>query len=380
MNPDTSPPNGWLAPESHHHLWNTPQPPPGSPPAGGHGDPQTQWGPPVAEQWHPPHGEWADSHPRSGWKSTVALVVTLAVVAGVIGGIGLAQSDIDEPYDDAPATPGALSSPTVAPGSGRFPLRNPPPPPISLPSSQIGSDTWQLPAWPWDTLPELSEGGGQQWGVLQSPTLALLEPPALTGCEDPATVEDADAYEVAVRNQWSCVHAAWLPILVELGLPTAEPEVLFYSGAAGRSECGRVRAPAFYCPLKGGSAHFGRDDMEVAKYWDLSVNDTVNHEYAHHIQSVVGILDASESIEYTSDIDRRVELQASCWAGAMTYRNEAVVFDQTRWEDWRFSLEDSIPDREHGTLESLRYWSTRGLYADTFGDCNTWSVNAERVS
>ena len=64
----------------------------------------------------------------------------------------------------------------------------------------------------------------------------------------------------------------------------------------------------------------------------------------------------------------------------MTYHNEAVVFDQTRWDDWQLSLSESEIDGVHGSLESLHYWGTRGLYAQTLGDCNTWSVEPGRVS
>lgn len=346
-----------------------------------------QGGSPAAQDL-PPTGNWRPEpvwsvdvpRPRSTWKSAVALVVTLAVVGATIGGIGAAQSDVGEPYDGTMSTSETLSSPNVVPEPRQLRV-NPPPPPIFRPSSSDGSsEDWQLPKWGWDTLPQLSDEAPSEWKTLQAPTLALQEPPTLSGCGEPVIVADSDAYEAAIREQWRCVHAAWVPLLLELGLPTAEPEVLFYSGTTGSSDCGRVRAPAFYCPLKVGTVHFGTDDMERAMFWDLGVNDSVHHEYAHHVQTVVGILDASDAVDHTEDIDRRIELQASCWASAMTYRNDSVVFDDDVLLDWRFSIEDSVPDREHGTLASLRYWATRGLYADTLGDCNTWSVNPERVS
>lgn len=80
-------------------------------------------------------------------------------------------------------------------------------------------------------------------------------------------VTDEDSYEEAVRKQWQCVHAAWVPILKQLGLQESELELSIFEGASGRSECGKVVAPAFYCPLGEGSAHVGGETMEVGMYW-----------------------------------------------------------------------------------------------------------------
>ena len=56
-----------------------------------------------------------------------------------------------------------------------------------------------------------------------------------------------------------------------------------------------------------------------------------------------------------------------------------VGFDQERWDDWQYSLNESVLDDDHGSRESLLYWGTRGLYAAKLGDCNTWSVEPGRV-
>lgn len=342
-----------------------------------------QWQPPSPEQWEPPAGWVVDRPPsRRSWRNVVALGVTIAIVAAAIGGIGAAQSDMgaSERSVATVAPEGPLTTPTVSPEFAEALPLNPLPPPVFGSAGEPTTGEWQLPTWELDELPELDDNAAENWKILQAFSLERLTPPTLMSCDEAVTVEDEDSYEEAVRKQWSCAHEAWRPILEDLGLPTQEPKVAFYPGASGPSACGRVEAPAFYCPHGEGTAHFGGDDMEVAIYWDLSVNDTVHHEYAHHIQKLLGIMEASENVVHTSDIDRRVELQATCWAGAMTIRNEAVEFDEDRWVEWRASLEDSIPDEEHGTLESLRYWATRGVYSTSLRDCNTFSVVPERVS
>lgn len=349
--------------------------------------PKMGWAAPSAAHRQPTHGYVvAAPASRSSLRNGLALLVTFAVATALILGVGLARwGEVDErPEDGAmwpPTVPGPVTTPSVAPDADGYPVSNPDPPLEELaPEIDPISGEWELPPWSWDELPVLADGADADWNALQSPKLAGLEPPVLTGCTAPAVVTNERSYERAVREQWRCVHEAWLPILKTLGLPEGAPLVRFYSGVSGRSPCGKVEAPAFYCPLGEGTAHFGGDALEVAMYWDLMVNDTVHHEYAHHIQSLVGIMNAAESVAYTTDIDRRLELQATCWASAMTIQDEAVEFDDDRWDGWITNLDESIPDEEHGTLESLRYWGTRGLYASTFGDCNTWSVAPERVN
>lgn len=349
---------------------------------------QGPWPPPAAEHWEATehYVPASQASPPSSLRNGLALFITFAVVTALILGVGLAGMDVADDSPDeggvrTPMTPGPLTTPSVAPEFDSSQGLDPSSPPDGLmPSTNPDTGKWELPPWQWDALPVLVDGADAEWSALQSPQLAGLAPPKLANCGAPGTVSEQRSYEQAVREQWRRVHEAWAPTLRTLGLPDDEPGVRFYPGTTGRSQCGKIEAPAFYCPLGKGTAHFGGDVKEVAMYWDLMIKDTVHHEYAHHIQNLIGIMNAADTVTYTPDIDRRVELQATCWASAMTIHDEAVEFDDEFWDEWHLSLQESIPDEEHGTLESLRYWGTRGLYAKTLGDCNTWSVAPERVS
>ncbi|MDO5737072.1 MAG: neutral zinc metallopeptidase [Propionibacteriaceae bacterium] len=346
-------------------------------------------------------GSWDSSSQYSGgarqaWAPTssgrepnntlIALGVTFLVVTALVLGIGLAGSRAatNGSYDGGPegnGNPGFVTTPTVAPSSEPVLVRNPVPPPGRAPgATDPSTGEWVLPAWEWDVLPQLADGADDEWITLQAAALAAVAPPEMTGCEVPTEIADRKSYEVAVRRQWNCVHEAWLPILQDLDWSTGEPDVQFFDGAGARSPCGYVEAPAFYCPAGDGTVHFGGDDLDMAMEWDLTINESVHHEYAHHLQNLAGIMEAAEYVGQTSDVDRRIELQATCLSGAMTFHNEAAAFDQHRWGEWRDSLNESVLDDEHGDRDSLLYWGTRGLYAATVGDCNTWSVPPERVS
>ncbi|MFV0429481.1 MAG: hypothetical protein ACK5KO_08655 [Arachnia sp.] len=187
-------------------------------------------------------------------------------------------------------------------------------------------------------------------------------------------------FEQAVRAQWHCVHTAWTPLLSQWGWSTLEPEVAFYPGEGTDSECGYLNAPAFYCSAGNGTAYFGGDHFQMARQWELSINEMVNHEYGHHIQSLAGITGAKLLVEPADDLERRSELQVVCWSAMMTAHNLAVGFDEADWIGWQERLNTMQVDAAHGGRASMLYWGTRGLYAQSLADCNTWVVAPAEVS
>lgn len=235
-----------------------------------------------------------------------------------------------------------------------------------------------LPERSWEPLATLAPPN-EHWEALQGSVLHDLEPVALVGCADPTVVTNTADYRDAVRAQWTCVHESWVPVLSAQGWSTTEPAVEFYPGRGSKSECGYLEAPAFYCSAGNGTAYFGNEHYEMARVWDLSINEMVNHEYGHHLQKLAGITDLKQFVVGTDDIERRSELQATCWSAMMTVHNHAVTFDDDALIGWQQRLDTMLVDGVHGSRESLVYWGTRGLYAETLGDCNTWQVDSEHV-
>lgn len=371
------PPDQWLPPASAPPPWHSAEWAP---------SPPEIWASPSPGDWRPYHVEEFAApgrHPASPAGGPMAgLLVFLVVVAMAIAGVvGTKWQDTftvdDVDVSASPASPASVTTPTVAPVPAEPPPL--PPDPFSMGTVDPVTGQWLLPEWEWDVLPTLLPDQEMSWQILQGTDLSDRVPPTLVGCEEPRIVEDDEDYQDAVRRQWTCVHDAWSPMFEELGWSTTEPPVKFFDGAGTSSACGYAEAPAFYCAENGGTVFFGGDDRDLAMYWDLTINETVHHEYGHHIQNLAGIIDAVEEVAFTDDLDRRLELQATCLSASMTFHNEAVAFDQVRWDDWQYSLAESEIDDVHGSLESLHYWGTRGLYAKTLGDCNTWSVGPGRV-
>ncbi len=375
--------------------WN-PSPSFGQGPPQGWARPPTQgWAPPGQQGWgtpgpggpfgqgYPP-AQWQTPPPPKGRGAVIAIVVAVVTLVSLvsIGGASLFLSQLDPQPSATPVPPSITPSPvqptTIDPTPSPVEPPPPPPPPAS-PDPDPGSSTWELPVREWTPIPPLNTSD-ELWTQLQGITLLGETPAVLTGCPAPQTVDTDEGYKELVLQQWHCVHLAWTPMFEKLGWSTVEPPVEFYPGTGSGSECGYLEAPAFYCSAGIGAVYFGAGHMEMVKQWDLSVNEMVNHEYGHHLQSLAGITEAKLQLEQTNEIERRAELQATCWSAAMTFNNQDVGFDESHWDSWQQRLETMTIDGIHGSRESILYWGTRGLYATTMQDCNTWAVEADEVS
>lgn len=236
---------------------------------------------------------------------------------------------------------------------------------------------WALPSQDWAALPAAVLDS--EYGPAQASPLNELAPPKLLGCPAPQQATSRESWEASVRAQWSCVHRSWEPLLEQLGMSTMDATVQFYAGGGTDSDCGYIEAPAFYCSVGSGTVYFGGEHFEMAKNWDLSVNEMVNHEYGHHLQKLAGITQVKVDAAGVAEPERRAELQATCWSAMMTYHNESVDFGAAALEGWTNRLNHMLEDSNHGRRASLVYWGTRGLYAATLGDCNTWVVEPHLV-
>ncbi|MFT3889178.1 MAG: hypothetical protein QM713_13570 [Arachnia sp.] len=244
-------------------------------------------------------------------------------------------------------------------------------------SAEPTATPWRLPPAVWEPLPDPDPVS--PLFPAQSAAINDLPVVPLTGCPTPRVVDDVEDWQAAVEEHWRCVHNSWLPVLAEQHLPTARPAVRFFSGDGADSDCGHVDAPAFYCAAGGGTVYFGDRHLAQARTWDLAVDEMVTHEYGHHLQALFGITAARLVAPGGLQLERRSELQAVCWSAAMTRSNDAVTFDEAAYDGWVARLGRMREDAAHGTRASLRSWGTRGLYAETMGDCNTWVAPPEAV-
>jgi predicted metalloprotease len=150
----------------------------------------------------------------------------------------------------------------------------------------------------------------------------------------------------------------------------------------------------FYCPLDRSvyldlgffetlSSRFGAQGGRFAEAY------VVAHEYGHHIQNLIGVLEQAQSGETGPDSPAvKIELMADCLAGVWAKHAPAPVNQVTQQDiaqaiDAAQAVGDDriqettqgrvIPENfTHGTSEQRQQWFTRGFQGGTLNACNTF--------
>lgn len=228
--------------------------------------------------------------------------------------------------------------------------------------------------------PPADASSDPDWATLLLNPLDEFAVPDLSGCPAAATVATMTQFEDQARAQLRCVQDAWRPILEENGFDAEDISVTFYRGDRASTPCGDIDCPAVYCAVDGGGMWIGEASLDTATWFALGVKGVVNHEYAHHLQSVAGVLAAKERVGSSAESTRRVELQANCLAYAMIAHDDAVSEYLDLYSSSDPLLGSLIDDDVHGSSDSVAAWASTGLGAVTIGDCNTWLAAGETVS
>jgi predicted metalloprotease len=193
-------------------------------------------------------------------------------------------------------------------------------------------------------------------------------------------------YEATLR----CLDAAWRPAREAVDAAFQPAGLDLASDAA--SGCGDMPdeqdATAFYC---------GEDEViympsdRLLEYVGLNTSAhlaVLGHEYGHHVQNLVGILDATAAtlvdVQPGSprdlEITRRIELQANCFAGmflsSIAGRGSVT---QSRAEAAVRDFGNTVGSQTHGTVENQLRWARTGFVADETAACDTWNAPATRV-
>ena len=198
-----------------------------------------------------------------------------------------------------------------------------------------------------------------------------------TECSQPPrplpTTRSAD--ERYLKRIINCLAAAYRGPLEAAGFTLTRPDLMVYTGTV-QTPCGQGRKgyPVFYCPSNqtiysssGSTAEYG-ETIRLGGYW------IAFHEYGHHVQQRIGVLNAAYARDEDQlQLSRRIELQADClmgMTGIAVRTTELNNQDREEMVRWREAAADDI----HGRTASQLYWINRGFDTESFRRCSTWTA------
>jgi predicted metalloprotease len=202
-----------------------------------------------------------------------------------------------------------------------------------------------------------------------------------------------------VQAMLPCLNKSWAPSVRKAGHEFRAPKIVLFKGDDPVTPCSGQTSDAFYCGTNETIYLSWTDEVEQYAESDhtwarIDLAATVAHEYGHHVQQLVGILDASQSMEDGAPTgaaqlleSRRVELQAECLsavylgADADWFPVDGRIYDKWLWRAKHHGDEYSEDHvRDHGSRKSTAAWSVRGFENPDPKSCNTFTASASKVS
>lgn len=189
-----------------------------------------------------------------------------------------------------------------------------------------------------------------------------------------------------------CLDKAWAPAIRKAGFTFQAPRLEVITGRS-RTRCAVTDSAAYCSGVISMSANFDIENYRnTRRLWTrTTMAQLIAHEYGHHLQRLTGIRSASDARSHYLSGDarlaesRRLELQASCFAGvylgadrlyfpvAGAWRQEWLWTIRNRGDEWN-------PTRSHGNRTSHSRWTRRGFAAAGPAGCNTFTASAASIA
>jgi predicted metalloprotease len=243
-------------------------------------------------------------------------------------------------------------------------------------------------------------GGGGEDGGLGS-ILESLAPPSTVAQTLPsdAVQDDASQFVSAILGTNETL---WQDILTSAGLDYRDAQLVLFSGSTN-SGCGGASSQVgpHYCSLDETiyidldffaelQSRFGASGGDFAQAYVIS------HEFAHHMQNVLGVSGQVQNLSQQdpsqrNDLSVRLELQADCFAGvwASSIQDRQNVLEAGDIEEALSAaaavgddrIQESVTGRvdpeswTHGSSQQRVDWFTTGLNTGDANQCDTFSGN-----
>ncbi|MFB4281833.1 MULTISPECIES: neutral zinc metallopeptidase [unclassified Nonomuraea] len=186
------------------------------------------------------------------------------------------------------------------------------------------------------------------------------------------------------RAMAGCADRFWSARFAAAGLPYSPPEVTITTG--DDSVCGSITGSgAQYCPDHR-TIVIRIMEHDLRDPFRMNIAHSVAHEWGHHVQQLIGVLDAQAALyEPASDgarrlLSHRLEMQAECFAGVFYSATLKSIKPGISWEDWISAVRMADESDIHGKPRNLALWQDRGYKGGATGFCNTWTAAKGKVT
>jgi uncharacterized protein len=320
-------------------------------------------------------------------------VVALKTVSFVLkhnGGTTTGSPSITSSYSPPPL-PSKPTEPTVGPSTRNVPTATrtttttQPPRPTTSRSTTTSTPT--------------TEPGPTDSDLVLKNSLYKAGKMASVRCkESKARPSTAAGAKANYKNLLACLNKAWAPLVTKAGGRFRAPRLIAWSGSV-TSPCGTYQDSytpftcgtndTIYMNLTEDLGNYNRYSQSYQKIWArMWMLHQFAHEYGHHVQINMGILQAYARIRYERPTEamelqdsRRLELQASCFSDIFIGSNRSTypVTGQAQYQ-WRWLIGHVTDLRnDHGDANNHQYWALRGYNARDPRACNTFAASASKV-
>ncbi|GAA3687854.1 hypothetical protein GCM10022224_061400 [Nonomuraea antimicrobica] len=213
---------------------------------------------------------------------------------------------------------------------------------------------------------------------------AMGEDAARQSCAVPAirlgSVASLRSFHQAMAD---CADRFWSGRFAAAGLAYSPPEVTVTTG--NDSVCGTITSSgAQYCPDQRTIViRIMKNDLRDP--FRMNIAHSVAHEWGHHVQQLIGVLDAQAALYVPASdgarklLSHRLEMQAECFAGVFYRATLTSIEPGITWEDWITAVRTADESDVHGKPRNLAFWQDRGYRGGSTADCNTWTADRDKV-
>jgi predicted metalloprotease len=180
----------------------------------------------------------------------------------------------------------------------------------------------------------------------------------------------------AISRYVDCMNDVWGKILAASSRPFRGASVEFFTDVV-ESPCDKYdpsTTNAVYC-MNNMTLYVSGSALGKATKDRAYAAELVTHEYAHHVQSLSGIINAAYQVwGQTDEYSRRIEMHAHCLSFALISHVPGFGVTPGDLGQFRNGWSRGPDNAKFGSIASQQAYGEKGLAATKVGDCEAFSA------